>query len=145
MRAHRVPHFPDPSADGGFQVQVSGYHANVSIGNIPGINQQSPAFVTADSACQSLLPGGAPGAGQQNPTAVAVAQARTWATCMRAHGVPSFPDAGTFMPSSPPPNTTVLRVNGEVYLIPGSIDLQAPTVKHAATACNFGILIPPGG
>jgi hypothetical protein len=141
MRSHGVPHFPDPNTPGGgFQVNVSGYHSSVSIGNIPGINQQSPAFRAANSACQNLLPGGAPAPGQQHPTSAAVAQARAAAKCMRAHGVPNFPDPGRFMPSNPPAYGTVDNINGAVFLIPGSIDLQAPAVQQAATACQF-----PGG
>ena len=141
MRSHGVPNFPDPNvAGGGFQVQVSGYHESVSIGPIPGINEQSPAFLAAISACQKLLPGGAAASGQQHPSAAAMAQARTAAKCMRAHGVPNFPDPGTFMPSTPPANTALDNINGAVFLIPDSIDLQSPAVKQAATACKF-----PGG
>ena len=52
MRTHGVPNFPDPSsADGA--VQLSG----------SAINTQSPAFQSAQSACQKLLPGGLPAAG----------------------------------------------------------------------------------
>jgi len=60
--------------------------------------------------------------------------------CMRAHRVPNFPDPGTFMPSNPPAIGVVDNINGAVFLIPGSIDLQAPAVQQAATACKF-----PGG
>jgi len=141
MRSHGVPNFPDPNvAGGGYQVQVSGYHTSVSIGPIPGINQQSPAFLAAISTCQKLLPGGSAAAGQQHPTAAAMALARAAAKCMRAHGVPNFPDPGTFMPGTPPANTALDNINGAVFLIPDSIDLQAPAVQHAATACKF-----PGG
>jgi hypothetical protein len=141
MRSHGVPNFPDPNvAGGGFQVQVSGYHTSVSIGNLPGINQQSPAFQAANSACQKLLPGGGRPPGRQNPTATAMAQARTAAKCMRAHGVPNFPDPGTVMPSNPPAYGNVDNINGAVFLIPGSIDLRSPAVQQAVTACKF-----PGG
>ncbi len=141
MRAHRVSHFPDPNVGGGFQVNVSGYHTSVSIGDIPGINQQSPAFLAANSTCQNLLPaGGGARPGAQHPSAAAMEQARTAAKCMRAHGVPNFPDPGTVMPSNPPAIGTVDNINGAVFLIPGSIDLQAPAVQHAATVCQF-----PGG
>ncbi len=142
MRSHRVPNFPDPNAaGGGFQVQVSGYHSAVSIGDVPGIDQQSPAFRAANSACQKLLPsGGGALPGAQHPSAAAMAQARAAATCMRAHGVPNFPDPGTFMPRNPPAIGTLDNINGAVFLIPGSIDLQAPAVQHAASACQF-----PGG
>ncbi len=54
--------------------------------------------------------------------------------------VPNFPDPGTFMPSTPPAYGTVDKINGAVFVIPGSIDLQAPAVQEAASACKF-----PGG
>jgi len=44
------------------------------------------------------------------------------------------------MPSNPPAIGVVDNINGAVFLIPGSIDLQAPAVQQAATACKF-----PGG
>ena len=49
MRAHGVPNFPDPSSAGG-GVQLSG----------SGIDTQSPAFGSGQSACQKLLPEGSP-------------------------------------------------------------------------------------
>lgn len=140
MRSHRVPNWPDPNATSAFQVHVSGYHSSVSVGPIPGINEKSPAFLAAQNACLQLLPGGAALPGQQHPTAAAMALARAAAKCMRAHGVSSFPDPGTLMPSTPPPKTTLDNINGAVFLIPDAIDLQSPTVQHAATACRF-----PGG
>jgi hypothetical protein len=139
-RSHRVPNFPDPNVSSGFHIQVSGYHSSVSIGPIAGINGESPAFLAAMSACQQLLPGGAAPPGLQHPSAAAMALARAAAKCMRAHGVPNFPDPGTFMPSTPPAHTALDNINGAVFLIPDSIDLQAPAVQHAATACQF-----PGG
>lgn len=69
-----------------------------------------------------------------------MALARAAAKCMRAPRVSSFPDPGTLMPSTPPPKTTPDNINGAVFLIPDAIDLQSPTVQHAATACRF-----PGG
>ncbi|MGH8326339.1 MAG: hypothetical protein ACRET2_06220 [Steroidobacteraceae bacterium] len=140
MRSHRVPSFPDPNATSGFQVQVSGYHSTVRQGPVPGVNEKSPAFSAAQIACQKLLPGGAAAPGQQHASAAAMALARAAARCMRAHGVPNFPDPGTFMPSTPPADTALDNINGAVFLIPDSIDLQAPAVQHAVTACKF-----PGG
>src|ERR1035437_8109038 len=51
MRAHRVSDCPDPRSGGGIQLSGSG------------INSQSPAFQSAESACQKLLPAGGPGRG----------------------------------------------------------------------------------
>jgi hypothetical protein len=85
MRAHRVPDFPDP---GGARSSGSG----VSIFGIalpPTIDVKSPAFQAALNACQKLATGGAPQAGlteAEKETAV------RYSRCMRAHGVPTFPD-----------------------------------------------------
>lgn len=137
MRSHKVPNFPDPNVDSGYQVQVSGYHISVTIGSIPGINVQSPAFLAANLACQMLLPGGAQAPGQTHPTAAAMAKARAWAKCMRAHGVPNFPDPTTIMPSKPPSPGNVDSINGAVFLIPGSIEVWSPAFKQAAAGCGL--------
>jgi len=83
MRAHGVPNFPDPSPGGGFPLQTSG------------INQQSPAFLSAQKACAALEPGG----NSQPPPISAAQQAGMVANarCIRKHGVPNFPDP-TFGP-----------------------------------------------
>ena len=137
MRAHGVPNFPDPSTSGAFQVQISGYHTRVVLGDIPGVNSVSPAFKAAESACQKLLPAGFPQSGP--PSAAAMAQARTWAQCMRAHGVPNFPDPTTTMPSGGAPfNGVVNAINGAVFVLPAAtIDVRSPAFKQAATACLF--------
>jgi hypothetical protein len=49
MRSHGVPNFPDPVISGG-GVQLK----------LTGINPSSPQFKSAQRACQSLAPGGAP-------------------------------------------------------------------------------------
>lgn len=112
MRSHGLPDFPDPNVVSGYQVHVSGYHSSVTVGDIPGVNERSPAFLAAQNACQKLLPGGAAVPGQQHPAAAAIALARTAASCMRAHGVPNFPDPRTVMPSAPPANTVLDNING---------------------------------
>lgn len=82
MRAHGVPSFPDPSPGGGFPLRTSG------------INQQSPAFESAQKACAALEPGG------NTPPPIPAAQQAGMvakALCIRQHGVPNFPDP-TFGP-----------------------------------------------
>jgi hypothetical protein len=47
LRTHGVPSFPDPVfSGGGVQVRIGG----------PGVDPSSPAFKTAQKACQSMLP-----------------------------------------------------------------------------------------
>lgn len=60
--------------------------------------------------------------------------------CMRSHGVTQFPDPGTFMPVNPPAYGNVDNINGAVFVIPRSINLQSPAVQQTASACQF-----PGG
>ena len=80
MRSHGVPNFPDPTSGGGITIDSSS-----------GIDPDSPRFQSAQRACRHLLPGGGkpPTPAQQ---AKMQAQALRFSACMRAHGVPSFPD-----------------------------------------------------
>jgi hypothetical protein len=82
MRSHGVPGFPDPSAgpNGGF----GGFQVN---GNALGATQSQ--MQAARNACKSL----APYQGGGKPLTPAQQQAfLNWAACIRAHGVPNFPD-----------------------------------------------------
>jgi hypothetical protein len=83
MRSHGVPKFPDPKpSSGGMQL---------TIGPGVGIDPKSPQFQAADKACRKLMPGGekAPSPAMQ---AQALAQMLKFSACMRAHGLPDFPD-----------------------------------------------------
>lgn len=124
MRAHGVPNFPDPtSASGG--VQLSG----------SGINTQSPAFGSAQSACQKLLPGGLPGPGRGPATRIE--QGVKLAECMRAHGLRSFPDPATSPPSTlPAPNAAFLGGPDGSFSLAASM-IQSPAFKRAAATCSF--------
>ncbi len=79
MRAHGVPNFPDPNAQGKpFNAQ------NLAQADI---QPDSPQFEAANTACAHLLVPPSP--------AQLAQQARElvrYAACMRAHGVPDFPD-----------------------------------------------------
>ena len=73
VRAHGVPNFPDPKADGSV--------------NLAGVDINSPQFRASHEACQSLEVASPPAVVQQQ-----VKQELAVARCMRSHGVPSFPD-----------------------------------------------------
>jgi hypothetical protein len=78
MRANGVPDFPDPGPDGRFREPS---HER----------QNDPAFVAATEACRALAPGGQ----HENTSDPAyVDETRQYAQCVRAHGVPDFPDPG---------------------------------------------------
>jgi hypothetical protein len=116
-RAHGVPNFPDPLPSGGFA---------------RGIDRQSPAFQTAQKGCIHILKAGA---AQQRPTAAQRAAAVTYARCMRAHGVPNFPDPVT---SSPAPNTNAIVQGGLIFPLGSTIDPNSPAFKHADATCGHG-------
>ncbi len=76
MRAHGVPTFPDPDAQGNFP----SFHAGVS----------KQVSTVASRTCKHLLPRGGTGTPQQRQQKFAFAL--KVAQCLRRHGFPSFPD-----------------------------------------------------
>jgi hypothetical protein len=80
MRSHGVPNWPDPvrTPHGGYGFRTRG------------IDPQSAAFQGAQDACNALAPEGW-STGQQLSPAQQQAWLK-WATCIRSHGVPNFPD-----------------------------------------------------
>jgi hypothetical protein len=113
MRAHGVSSFPDPGSSG-----------QISISSANGINPDSPEFKSAQAACQSLLPGGRPTAAQN---AQRTAQALKFSQCMRAHGVPKFPD----------PSGGNGRISISIKGGPGSgLDPSSPQFQAAQKACQ---------
>ncbi|MGO9977452.1 MAG: hypothetical protein ACLP01_32570 [Solirubrobacteraceae bacterium] len=124
MRAHGVPNFPDPSSVGG-GVQLWG----------SGINTQSPAFQSAQSACQKLLPGGIGGSAGVSETRIK--QGVKLAACMRAHGMATFPDPTTSPPSAlPAPDAVNIGGPDGVFSLFASM-VQSPAFKQAAATCGF--------
>lgn len=80
MRAHGLSSFPDPTAVAG-----GGVHFDV-----PPAMATSAAYGVAMHACVKLQPPPTAPSGAQ--LGQLVQKLRTFATCMRKHGVPSFPD-----------------------------------------------------
>lgn len=100
MRSHGVPDWPDPLPQGGFPRTGAG--------------RGSPQSGSAQKACQHLLPATQPlSPAQQQQT---LAQGLRYATCIRSHGVPDFPDPS--MPKdgglvfSAPPDSNSRRRSG---------------------------------
>ena len=77
MRSHGVPDFPDP---------VQGANGHVSLG---GLELDSPQVNSARQACRSLAPAGT---AVQAVSATQQKAFLNWAACLRANGVPDFPD-----------------------------------------------------
>lgn len=110
MRKHGVPNFPDPNSQG-----------VITFDSGTGIDPGSPAFKSAQSVCNKLLPNG----GKPTPAQIAQQQQKllAFSACMRAHGVKDFPD----------PSNGGLRLTAH----PGSdLDPANPTFKNAQTACQ---------
>ena len=74
VRAHGVPHFPDPDASGNFNF---------------GVDVSAATFTAAVNACKALQPPGSL-SGKRSP--LQQSAALRFAQCVRAHGVPDFPD-----------------------------------------------------
>jgi hypothetical protein len=126
MRAHGVADFPDPI------VVHNGNSTSVAVHVVPG-ETNTPKFASAQQACRSLLPTGRPN--QPTLTAAQQAQYLRAAACIRAHGLPDFPDP--------------VFTGGQAQ-IPGPhrYTLTSPGVQAAIAACRSVIpaaALPNGG
>jgi hypothetical protein len=110
MRAHGVPNFPDPNAQGKPFTALNLQPA--------GINPDSPQVAAASTACARLLVPPSPAQLAQQTSELV-----RYAACMRAHGVPDFPDPST-------------SANGgsSLSLTPGVVD--SPDFQPAEQACH---------
>ena len=116
MRSHGVPQFVLEPTDNGSEFHIQG-----------SIDKKSPQFQSAAASCASLQP---PGMGS-TPTITPAERVDYLkaAACIRAHGVPNFPD----------PTFTGGHVS---FNIPASISRSSPVVLRAAHTCVK--LIPAG-
>jgi hypothetical protein len=78
MRSHRVPNLPDPTTSPREFKDA--------------LETRSPAFQSAATACQHLLPGGSLHSPTDAHSQAHIAAMLAFARCMRSHGFPSFPD-----------------------------------------------------
>jgi hypothetical protein len=78
MRSHGEPKFPDPNSQGAVSSLIQ-----------LGIDPNSPQFQAAQKTCAHLANGPSPGQQSQSQNA---AEALKFASCIRAHGFPNFPD-----------------------------------------------------
>jgi len=107
----------------GIQVQIGsgGRGVSINIGDVRG-GPNSPTFRAAQQACQKYLPDGGPK--QLTPAQIAAEMPKLVALskCMRAHGVPNFPD-----PSSD--GSFSLSANG-------TLDPKSSTFQAAMQTCG---------
>ncbi len=112
VRAHGVPHFPDPDATGNFNFAV-----DVSVAT----------WTAAVNACKALQP---PGTLSGHRSAKQQSVALRFAACVRANGVPDFPDP----------------VNGQPLIdtthIPSSNQPGGMSILNAATGKCGSVLGP---
>jgi hypothetical protein len=140
MRSHGLSSFPNPT------VHSSGNSTSVALKITPEISG-SPAFRSAQNACQGFLPAKGPDAtetaAQQHARR---AKFLSFAQCMRSHGVTSFPDP-----------TAQGQITMEM-LAAANVNVHLPSIQQAAIACipaSGGLLTrqaiyeishrPPGG
>jgi hypothetical protein len=108
VRSNGVRNFPDPDSSGRIMIPTGA------------LDKRSPAFQAAYRACRRLAPSG----GSPQQQARWQEQLLAFATCMRSHDVPAFPDPQV--------------VNGGIHLrvTGGQIDPNSPVVTAATAACR---------
>jgi len=109
VRSHGVPNIPDPGTRGWKDA----------------LGSQAPAVLTAERTCARLVPGAMPSNQNQSQTQTPrqIADELAFASCMRAHGFPSFPDP-----------TSSGQITHEMLAAAG-IDVHQPAALQAADAC----------
>ena len=121
MRANGVADFPNPNPDG-----------HILYG---GVSVSKPVWINAVETCKDLQPPSFPTVAQRTPEQQAAAL--KFAQCIRANGVPDFPDPAT--PGDPLIDTTKMR---------GGVSARSiPELKGAQEACHdhFLAALPPLG
>jgi hypothetical protein len=125
MRSHGVPDFPDPDSSGNFDLS-SNQHGGGSTGS--GSNSVSPQETAANQVCNHLLNVGTQlNAAQMQHT---LGQLVKYAQCMRAHGVPKFPDPQTTSGGIGVPSGITFELSGS------GIDGKSPQYQAASRACQ---------
>ncbi|MDN3352834.1 hypothetical protein [Actinomadura sp. DC4] len=112
MRTHGDPSWPDPGPDGAFP------------NNNGSLDKSSSRFKTASAACKKLEPGSPP----QSVFQADYRKLLKFSACMRAHGLPKFPDP-------------ILEDHGVGYK-GDDINPNSPQYKTAHQACRA--LAPEG-
>jgi hypothetical protein len=108
MRSHGLTDFPDPTV------------GSNGLPNWFGVSNQAPAYKAADQICKKDLPEIGPHTSAEKATANAAAL--KYATCMRSHGVPDFPD---------PNGQGLIQINAT-----GTLEPSSPAFQKAEAACK---------
>jgi hypothetical protein len=115
MRSNGMPNFPDPQHFVGGNVKLT----------IHQLGAGSPQFQAAITACNHLLPTNGGSGSQETAQQIRtrIADERSFASCMRSHGVSRFPDP------TAQGELTVAMVQAQ------GIDVHSPAVLHAVQTC----------
>jgi hypothetical protein len=127
MRAHGVPNFPDPNTLGRIPITSSGGMTRAPSGGFTA-NPNSPAYETASNDCRSLAVATPV---SQAPGDQMIASQLKFAVCMRAHGVPNYPD---------PTSNGEVGNNGAI----SGVNPSSPAVQSAEKTCSK-VLVRPSG
>jgi hypothetical protein len=135
MRSHGVPNFPDPKSGtgGGLQIQSSQRNGQGQTMTVNGVPVSAPAFQSAMKVCQKDMPKAKPIAGGLTQLR---ANALKYGECMRANGVPNFPDPTVRGGSG---GAVSVQMNG------AGINPQSPAVEAAQKKCHSIMGLPGGG
>jgi hypothetical protein len=116
MRKNGVAKFPDPGPGGRLRLDKDKLAQD--------FDANSPGFKAAANACERLLPAGGSGPSSRQ-LAEALQLALRYARCIRAHGVPGFPD----------PKTNAERNGLEFDFDRAHVNQDSPRFKAAERAC----------
>ena len=128
--------WPHPFPGSGAGLRGVGFPEGLTVSiegdlTVDGVTFGGPALKHAEAACKEFLPGG--GGPPPAMSASEKKQALQLAECMRANGVPNFPDPGSVGQISPASK-------------PASIpDESSPAFKHAVQVCGHGGAIRVSG
>ena len=117
VRAHGVPNFPDPGSDG-----------QIPKGSAQQFGVSSSQLQAAQTVCQNLLPAGPNHLFPASEVQQLLAGMRTFAHCMRSHGVPNWPDPSTFSNGQPVFDISSHGITNSVR--------RSPRVQTAMTECQ---------
>ncbi|HEY2200380.1 MAG TPA: hypothetical protein VGH56_00720 [Solirubrobacteraceae bacterium] len=120
MRSHGEPRFPDPDAHGEVKDQL----------RASGIDVNSSQYQAAVGACHSLLPSGGAGTTQAE-VQQEWSEFRSFARCMRRHGVPNWPAPQPRSGTDPRPMFEIQPVDLESPINPDS-----PQIKSELPECD---------
>jgi hypothetical protein len=113
MRSHGLASFPDP-------VQQSGGGVSLTMKKGSGADPDSQPFKAAEAACRKFAP--RRGTGEPMPAAEQQRFLR-YSQCMRAHGVPQFPDPK-------------FSGDGVQLRLPRGVGPDSPSLQAAQRACR---------